>query len=402
MLTFRAELADIMNKTYLVFAGILFSASLLCAGAASGSTGKHGHSHPHHYRTKVIKDAIPDSVYKARLMALHFECEMFYNGAVRKSIQLYTLRARKNTERILGLGNFYFPLIDSIFDLYGVPREMKYIAIIESSLNPRAISKGVTGMWQFTKGTGQKFGLKVNNLVDERRSIKESTVAVAQYLKLLHRMYNNWQLVLAAYNCGSGRVNYAIRKMGAKSNFRTVSPFLPQITRNFVSSFMGIAYSFNYYQQHNLVPASCELPSGIDAVVISRPLYLQQVSTVLNINLNTLRNINSQYLHDYIPAGTSGDYLLYLPSEQKANFLQLSDSVFAVTISHMNSNYKQVIPSLKETPGSSGRIIHKVRSGESLYTIAKHNHITLVQLREWNKLKGDKIKPGQKLIVYNK
>lgn len=388
-----------MNKTFLVFTGILLSISLLCTGALPLSTGKHGHSMARYHRASIIRDTIPDSVYKARLLALPFECDMFYNAAVRKSIQLYTLRARKNTERILGLGNFYFPIIDSIFKVYGVPQEMKYIAIIESSLNPDAIYKGATGMWQFTKGSSRKFGLKVNSLVDERRSIVESTMAVAQYLKVLHGMYDDWQLVLAAYNCGSGRVNYAIRKAGGKSNFRSVKPFLPQITRNFVPSFMGIAYSFSYYQLHALVPASSDLPDRIDSVSLWQPLYLQQVSSVLNINLSMLRNINSQYLRDFIPADSSGSYPLYLPAEQKANFMQFRDSVFACKISFPLIKNQQFSPVLAEIPDSSGKIIHKVRSGESLYAIAKRYHVTVVKLREWNKLTDDKIKPGQQLVI---
>lgn len=339
----------------------------------------------------------PDSLYRSRLEALPFECKMFYNSSVKKYIELYTLRSQRGTERILGLGNFYFPIIGKIFQDYGVPPEMKYIAIIESSLNPGAVSKGVAGMWQFTKGTGQKFGLTINTVVDERRSIVESTVAVALYLKLLNEMYHDWRLVLAAYNCGSGRLNLAIRQAGGSHDFWKIYPHLPAHTRNFVPAFMGIAYAFNYYPEYGLTPLPCHLPAAIDSIRVTKHLHLKQVASVLNINIDTLRRINRQYLRDLIPASENKPFALYIPLEQKANFFQLQDSVFAFKIPVQSISVDKSV----STTGS-GKIIHTVRSGESLYAIARQNKVTVTRLKEWNSLKSDRIKPGQKLTIYRK
>lgn len=387
-----------MNKTWITLSLILFLMVNGSANAFSGSKHKGKGRHVKSSHPKSYNDTKSDSIYKSRLQALPFECEMFYNASVKKYIELYTLRAKRGTERTLGYASFYFPIIDSIFQAYGVPKEMKYIAIIESSLNPRAVSKGVAGMWQFTKGTGQKFGLTVNGAVDERRSIVESTIAVARYLKLLDEMYNDWRLVLSAYNCGSGRLNYAIRQAGSR-DFWKVYRYLPQYTKNFVPAFIGIAYAFNYYPEYDIKPAPCTLPSSMDTVTISRRLRLQQVAAILKVDLSTLQNINPQYLQGVIPGSESKPYALYIPSEYKEKFIQLHDSVYTYSIPGKTLTSQQASFS-NESSGGSGKIIHKVRPGESLSLIAKRNKVTVNSIKRWNHLAGDKIKPGQRLVLF--
>jgi membrane-bound lytic murein transglycosylase D len=387
-----------MNKTWITLSLILFLVVNGPANAFSGSKHKGKGRHVKSSHPKSYNDTKSDSIYKSKLQALPFECEMFYNASVRKYIELYTVRAKRGTERTLGYGSFYFPIIDSIFQAYGVPKEMKYIAIIESSLNPRAVSKGVAGMWQFTKGTGQKFGLTINGIVDERRSIVESTIAVAKYLKLLNEMYDDWLLVLSAYNCGSGRLNYAIRQAGSR-DFWKVYRYLPSVTRNFVPAFMGIAYAFNYYPEYDIKPTPCGLPSAIDTVTISRRLRLQQVAAILKADLNTLRNINPQYLQGIIPGSESKTYALYIPSEYKEKFIQCQDSVYTYSVTAGTVTDQNV--SLSNAPSNvSGKVIHKVRPGESLSLIAKRNKVTVNNIKRWNHLSSDKIKPGQRLVLF--
>lgn len=299
--------------------------------------------------------------------------------------------------RAIGLSEFYFPMIEAIFKSYDVPLELKYIAVLESGLNPKAANKGVSGMWQFTKGTGQKFGLTVNSQVDERRDIIESTVAVAKYLKVLNGMYNNWHMVLAAYNCGYGRLNSAIRRAGGSHDFKKLSPYLPAYTQHFVPTFIGIAYAFNYYKEHGIKPVAHSFPSTIDTVSISKHVHLQQVASALNIDIRTLRAINAQYLRDVIPANEGRTYNLYIPSDQKANFMGLQDSML-FSSAHAYSLEQNHSKSLV-TP-STGKLTHKVRPGETLSGIAKHYKVSLAKLREWNSISGSRIKAGKVLTVY--
>lgn len=359
--------------------------------------GRHYHTRSSH---TVKSDNKTDSLYQSRIQALPFECEMFYNSSVRKYIELYALHSRKGTERILGWGEFYFPIIDKIFESYGVPPEMKYIAIIESSLNPKAVSGGVAGMWQFTKSTGQRFGLTVNGVVDERRSIIESTTAVAKYLKLLHEMYPDWRLVLASYNCGSGCVAQAVRKANGTHDFWKIYPFLPPVTRNFIPAFMGIAYTFHYYSDYGLSPVPCNCPAALDTVHLSRPLHLQQVASILNIDINTLKDLNSQYLKGYIPAGKNKTYALGIPAGRKADFVALRDSVFAWNVAAISTEPEVKASATNNAPVNENKIVHRVRTGESLSVIAQKNKVTVTGLKKWNHLKGDKIKPGQRLVIY--
>lgn len=365
---------------------------------AKERTGKR--EYINHSQSRSKTGYTPDSVYQSRMKALPFQCEMFYNASVRKYIELYTIKAKSSTGRTLGLGTFYFPIIDSIFQSYSVPAEMKYIAIVESSLNPAAVANGVAGMWQFTKGTGQKFGLRVNSMVDERRSVVESTVAVAKYLKQLHDMYSDWRLVLAAYNCGSGTVNHAIRNTGGKSDFWKIYPHLPQHTRNFVPAFMGVAYAFNYYKEYGITPGQSNMPASIDTVTVSQHLHLQQVASVLSIDIQTLRKINTQYLRDVIPADKEKTYPLYLPSEHKAGFLQQRDSIYSrKATARLAAVKKQVSVPVADKANSKSKITHKVCSGENLTMIAKRYKVSVEGIKRWNNLQGTKIKSGQRLVI---
>jgi membrane-bound lytic murein transglycosylase D len=343
-----------------------------------------------------IKRYTPDSVYIQRLSALPFDFKMNFNSTVKKYIELYTLKSRKKSEEIIGLGNFYFPVMDKIFEAYNLPLELKYIAIIESSLNPAACSPAnAAGLWQFMRPTGKLIGLKINSYVDERRAIIESTEAAAKYLLKLNKIYNDWQLTLAAYNCGSGRVNKAIRMVKGKVDFWKIYPYLPKQTRTYIPAFIGMAYTINYYREHGLKPTPCAFSCTIDTVSLNKNLHFKQVSDVLGLDINLLRRINPQYLKDFIPANEQTMYSLSIPAEHKTRFLELKDSIYASkrpqisNISHANT-----------VKVNGNKVMHRISSGENLWSIAKHYGVTVKSIQEWNNMGSSKIKPGQKLIIY--
>jgi membrane-bound lytic murein transglycosylase D len=345
---------------------------------------------------------IPDSIYMKRLSALPFEFEMTYNPVVKRYIELYTVKIRNKLKIIIGLSNFYFPIFEEVLNAYQLPDELKYIPIIESALNPRAVSRArAVGLWQFMKGTGKENGLTINSYVDERRGLTESTKAAAKYLKRLYNTYNDWQLVLAAYNCGPGNVNRAIHRSGGKRDFWEIYRYLPRETRGYVPEYIGAAYAFNYYKEHSIDPVPAAFPPQIDTIMIFKNLHLKQVSDVLGMNIAVLRMINPQYIKDIIPANGKTVYLLNIPLEQKLRFHELKDSIYAYHSSfYKNEIRKQSNLSYTSHSGNRTKITHHVKSGESIWLIAGQYKVTVNNIKEWNNISGSTIRQGQKLTVY--
>jgi membrane-bound lytic murein transglycosylase D len=345
--------------------------------------------------TQVKSTNIPDSVYIKRLSQLPYEFELTYNPVVRKYIDLFTVKMKSRFEVILGMSEFYFPIFDKILQDNGLPVELRYIPVIESALNPRAVSSAyAVGLWQFIRTTGRDNGLHINGYVDERRAITESTIAAARYLKRLYAIYNDWPLVLAAYNCGPGNVNRAIYRSGGKRDFWEIYRYLPRETRGYVPQFIAVAYAHNYYKEHEIVPVPAAFPPLIDSVTIKKNLHLMQVSQVLGIDIKTLRLINPQYMKDYIPGTEKTSYGLTIPLEFKCRFLELQDSVFAY-----KSTYYQNL-SKTFAPDEHGRIVHVVRSGECLSVIADRYNVSINKLKRWNNIKGTMIRKGQRLVIF--
>lgn len=347
---------------------------------------------------------IPDSVYQKRLSMLPFEFKMTYNPIVRQYIELYTCRIKDKLQIFIGLSDFYFPIIDEAFKTNQLPNELKYISIIESALNPRAVSRcRAVGLWQFMKGTGKENGLMINNYIDQRRSIVESTNAAAKYLKTLYNTYNDWQLVLAAYNCGPGRVNKAIKRAKGKTDFWEIYKYLPRETRGYVPEFIGAAYAFNYFREHNIIPVPTNIPLQTDTINIYKELYFEQVSNVLGVSMDILRQINPQYLKDIIPANDKNQYSLRVPIDLKTKYYELKDSIYSCRTSFLEKNFQKINKSNQQIISSTGAgdiITHKVQSGESIWLIANHYNVKVNNIKVWNNLTGNTIKKGQELIVY--
>jgi membrane-bound lytic murein transglycosylase D len=288
-----------------------------------------------------------------------------------------------------------------------MPLELKYLPVIESALNPNAFSKaGASGLWQFMIGTGKAYGLTVNNLIDERRDPLKSTQAGVKYLKDLYNIYNDWHLAIAAYNCGPGNVNKAIRMAGGKKDYWAIYYYLPQETRGYVPAFIAANYVMNYYAAHNICPAViADMPTSTDTIIVKERMHLQQVATVLNIPIEELRYINPQYRRDIIP-GNVCQYALCLPQNYTGSFIEKKDSILAYKADELINNLRtevtptQVSGSDASSSSSSGKIYYKVKSGDYLGKIASKYNVSVASIKKWNHLKSNSIKAGQKLIIY--
>ncbi len=355
--------------------------------------------------TNAVIPEFPDSIYIERLQNIPSIIDLSYNKIVRNYIHVYTKQRRKSVEAMIGTADYYFPKIEEIFESYGLPTELKYMAIIESALNPRAVSRvGATGMWQFMYGTARMYDLTVNSYVDERRDPIKSAHAAALFIKDLYAMFNDWTLVIAAYNCGPGNVNKAIRRSGGKRDFWEIFYRLPRETRGYVPAYIAATYTMNYYQEHNLAPKFSKIPISTDTIIISDNLHLKQVSEVLNIPLKALRDLNPQYKIDIIPAkGTC--YSLTIPTNSIGSFIDQQDSIFAYkdsvffnadnTIKNPKRSY--YVP---QAPTNRDKIIYTVKSGDNIGFISEWYNVRTSDIRYWNNIRGNLIRVGQKLNIY--
>jgi membrane-bound lytic murein transglycosylase D len=349
---------------------------------------------------------IPDEVYISRLKALPCIINLPYNHLVRNQIIYYTQRIPEKTEIILGLADFYFPQIEEILDQYDMPIELRAMAVIESALNPRAVSRArAKGMWQFVYGTAKSYGLTMNSYVDERFDPIASTHAAARHMKDLYNIFGDWGLAIAAYNCGSGNVNKAIRRSGGKRDFWDIYPYLPRETRNYLPAFVAANYVLSYYKEHNLVPKKIYMPPHVDTFMVNKMLHFEQVSAVVGIPIDELRNFNPQYMHDIVP-GTEHPYVLRVPYEYTTVFADKEKEVYTYKDSiYFNPNIiKQVASRGYQPQGIDGRnkIIHRVREGETLGGLAVKYKVYTADIRYWNGIRGNMIRTGQKIVIYTK
>ena len=271
----------------------------------------------------------PDSVYADRLSRLPAMIPLPYNNVVRDCIDLYTERRRGLVRYMLGMADYYFPIIEKILDKHGLPLELKYLAVVESALNPVALSRvGACGLWQFMLPTGKQYGLTINSLVDDRRDPVKATEAACEYFKDMYAIYKDWSLVMASYNCGPGNVNKAIKRSGGKTNFWDIFPYLPRETRSYVPLFIAANYVMNYYCDHNLCPLETDIPLATDTIHVHKILHLQQVADVLHVDIAQLRALNPQYKRDIVPGNTT-ESVLKLPAAQTYAFIDHEDSIYA-------------------------------------------------------------------------
>ena len=346
-----------------------------------------------------------DSLYISRLAAIISPIEFPYNSKVRSLIEFYTIRKKILVEGMLGLSEYYFPMFEAELDLQGLPLELKFLPVIESALNPRAFSRaGASGLWQFMYGTGRMYGLTQTSYLDERRDPVKATKAAVSFLKDLYSIYGDWYLVIAAYNCGPGNVNKAIKRSGGKKDYWAIYPYLPKETRGYAPAFIAAAYVMTYYKEENLIPNISNLPSATDTIMVTKPLHFDQISRVTNISMETLRDLNPQYKHDIVPAERR-DYPVRIPFASTTKFLAFEDSIYTIDRLHYFPKGRLVAnPSEKESrsvaPKGKTKLYYTVQTGDVLATVASLYSVNIADLRDWNNIRRHRIRPGQRLIVF--
>src|SRR4030042_2271388 len=361
--------------------------------------------HPEDFMNDSTGTEFPDTIYKQRLIKINSIIKLPYNSIIRNHIHVYTIKQRKYFSAVLGLRNYYFPMIEDIFDSYGLPAELKYMAIIESALNNNAVSRaGATGMWQFMYSTGRMYGLTINSLIDERRDPVKATHAAAKYIKDLYEIYNDWILVIAAYNCGPGNVNKAIRRSGNRKDYWQIYYRLPRETRGYIPQYVAATYAVNYYQEHKIRPLPLNIPVSTDTIMVDKDIHLNQISEVMGIPLGELRALNPQYRSGLVP-GSSKPLSLTLPVSHLGDFIDLNDTIRNYKPDlYLNKTTRIVDPSRStyvpaDIKGKT-RLFYTVRDGDNLGYISEWYQGGLSELRYWNNIYRNTIYIGQKLAVY--
>ena len=365
-------------------------------------------------------------VYKERLARIPSVIELPYNDVVQKFIDRYSGRLRRSVSIMLGAQNFYMPTFEEALESYGLPLELKYLPVIESALNPNAVSRvGATGLWQFMLSTGKQYGLEVNSLVDERRDPVRASYAAAHYLRDLYKIFGDWNLVIAAYNCGPDNINKAIHRSNGATDYWQIYPYLPKETRGYVPAFIAANYIMNYYCDHNICPMQTDLPGKTDTVVVSRDVHFEQVAKVLGMEIGQIQQLNPQYRRNIVN-GSTRPMALRLPATLVGKFIDNEDSIYAyrpdvllakrteVDVNEDAPSYSRHSSSSSRSKSSSSRNSrHKgkkgkknkggrnvtIRQGDTLSEIAKRNGTTVKKLKKLNKISGSGIRAGKKLRI---
>ncbi|EJX00254.1 membrane-bound lytic murein transglycosylase D precursor [gut metagenome] len=355
--------------------------------------------------TSHINPQFSDSVYIDRLSRMPTIMEMPYNEIVRKFIDMYTGKLRNQVSFILSACNFYMPIFEEALDAYNLPLELRYLPIIESALNPSAVSRaGASGLWQFMLTTGKLYGLQSNSLVDERRDPIKATWAAARYLKDMYNIYKDWNLVIAAYNCGPGTINKAIRRSGGKTDYWEIYNYLPRETRGYVPAFIAVNYVMTYYCKHNICPMETNIPHATDTVQVSKNLHFQQIADICGTEMDEIKSLNPQFKKSIIP-GDDKPQTLRLPIQAISTFIDKQDTIYSHRKTELFKNRRIVSVSDRSSrrgkhSGSGDLIYHRIRNGENLSNIARKYGVTVKQIQRWNGMNSTRISAGKRLKIY--
>ena len=363
-----------------------------------------------------VNPVFEKDVYVDRLRRIPAVMELAYNDVVQKFIDQYSGHLRRSVSYMLGACNFYVPIFEEALDMYSLPLELKYLPVIESALDPRAVSHaGAVGLWQFMLDTGKRYGLEVNSLIDERRDPIKSSYAAAHYLSDLYAMFGDWNLVIAAYNCGPNVVNKAIHRAGGSRDYWTIYPYLPRETRGYVPAFIAANYIMNYYCEHNICPMKTKVPVSTDTVMLSRDVHFDQIAAVCGVDPEELRTLNPQYRTGLIP-GSIRPMTLCLPHAEITAFIDNEDSVYNYRKDELLARRAEVLVNAsvapepgeqrrktttkkKRTTRRSSRKYVTIRSGQTLSELAKRHGTTVSKLRRLNGIKGSNIRAGKRIRV---
>ncbi len=346
---------------------------------------------------RIDFESVTDSVIYHRLLSLNTKVPLPYKPIVRGYVSMYLRKMNHGIDIMLSQSHYYFPMFEEVLDKYKVPEELEYLAIIESALNPNAVSKaGATGLWQFMHQTGKNYGLEINTFVDERRDPYKSTVAAAQFLRDLHSIYNDWTLAIAAYNCGPGNVNKAIARSGGKT-FWDIYDYLPRETRGYIPAYIAAVYMMKFHEKHGLKPSVIKTPNPTkpDSIMVYRDVDFASVTKYVGISMEELRVLNPQYKLSFIPQSEKG-YPLYLPHSKLSTFIKYQDSIYSYSRDSLLNTAVKEWRSVKT-------ITHVVRRNETISKVASQYGVSTANLRQWNHLsKKSKLRAGQRLIIYKK
>lgn len=345
---------------------------------------------------------VPDEVMIQRLADMKCFFTLPFNETVKNYMILYSERMHSGMERVLGTSKYYFPIFEAALAKYDLPLELKYMSIIESMLNPTATSRaGARGIWQFMYYTAKSYGLEIDSYVDERLDVEKAADAAARYLRDAYMVFGDWSLAISSYNCGTGNVAKAIHRAGEKTDFWSIYPYLPRETRGYVPAFVGALYAFTYAKEYGLKPMDVGMPAQVDTFEIHRKLHFTQIHDVVGVPESELRQFNPKYIHDIIPGTDREPCILNLPYKYTTAFLEADqDSLYLHRFNELlNEDVLKDVAKKAATASSSSRVTYKVKSGDSLGKIASKYHVTVSQLKKWNNLKSDVIRPGQVLHI---
>ena len=341
-----------------------------------------------------------DSVYSARIQHMDTKTpiDLVYNPYVKQYINVYTKQRRQQMSRMMGLAAYYFPVFEEVLDQFNLPLELKYLALVESALNPKAKSwAGATGLWQFMYNTGKEYNLKVSSYVDERMDPYKATFAACEFFEKSYSVYGDWSLVLASYNSGRGNVNKAIRRSGGKRNYWQIRRFLPKETRSYVPAFIAVCYAMNYASDHKIRSEKPRvLFHEVDTIEVKYQIDFEYLSSSLDISMGELEFLNPSYKINVIPKVEGKPYHLVLPVAKMGAFVENEKEIYAHFV-ELDAQKRKNYPKYSE---QDERIIHRVRGGEYLGKIARRYGCSVKKIQQWNNLKNDNIRVGQRLILY--
>ena len=344
-----------------------------------------------------------DTMYAKRLSSMLTIIRTPYNAMVRSCIDRYTVKNRSQVSYMLGISEFYMPMIETEIDRLGLPHELRYLPVIESAMNPKAVSRmGAKGLWQFMFPTAKQYGLKSNNYIDERFDPLKATRAALTYLKDLYDMFGNWELAIAAYNCGPGNVNKAIKRSGGKTDFWKIYSWLPKETRGYLPALIAANYVMTFYEDHGICPMEPNIPVDTDTIHVNRNLHFKQIAEVCNVDIEEIRALNPQYIKDIIP-GENETYVLRLTNSMIASFVENEDSVYKhnAEVHFPQASVEKILTDAKKNDDGTGNLIrHKIKNGETLGSIAIKYHVKVSQIMKWNNMRNTNIRAGKYLKIY--
>lgn len=344
-----------------------------------------------------------DTTYAKRLKSMPTIVRMPYNSMVRTCIDRYTTKNRRLVSYMLGMAEFYMPIIEEEIDRQGIPHELKYLPIIESALNPKAVSRAsAKGLWQFIFPTGKLYGLRSNNYIDERFDPIKSTKAAVKYLSDLYGIFGSWELAIAAYNCGPGNVKKAIMRSGGKTDFWEIYRWLPRETRGYLPMFIAANYIMTYHEEHGIHPMEPSTPIITDTIHVSKNLHFKQIVDVCGADIEEIRALNPQFTRDIVP-GENEPYVLRLSNSMLSRFIANEDTIYKHRQQEFfpSESIEKMLKEAKANDDGHGTLKrHKVKNGETLGSIARKYRVTVKQIMKWNNMRNTKIRAGKYLKIY--